>query len=725
MRIVNAFVDFDTNQITLVARDNGVKRRQCISGQLPYLCVKRTDATSYPVLEKTESRYIKKIEHEGEYSRLYTHFIGMIPKLRDFLEEKNIKTYESDIPFVRQVMIDKKIKIGSEPLKFLLIDIETDDSGKNIDMEKYPILSIGCMNLEGKKGFFCTNSEKETLTNFASILKDYDVLVAWNGDGFDFPYLKKRFEIHKIFCDWREFQFIDDMQLVAKGYEKLDVAGQKYVKIGKIKDDRKIIELYNKDRPKLCEYNMRDVEIMFEIEKKLNLLKLQETLSERSNCFIGELRFPTTIVDTMILNKVKELDLPLRFPYKPGSNTGTGFLGGFVQEPPVGLFQNIIVLDFTSLYNRIMQTFNISPETVGGKDIFIPDSQVSFSKRKGLIPHILETLEEDRNNFKRLRNASPQGSEEYKKYDLLQNSVKIVLLSFYGVMGSPGSRYYLIDVAESVTKTGQWLIKESKKIIEEEGYKVLYMDTDSMMIHYTKDGDIVEEGKRLTQLLNDKYKEILKQFNILPEKNKIEMKFEKVFSKIIFNGVGTAGTKKRYAALQTWEEGNPISKVNITGLEYVRRDINSFARKLQKDIIDMLLIENADFVKIHTFLNERRGLVVDKKLTVEEVTIKQGLKQAPEKYKSKTPHVRVALKMKELGEELVVGQRVAYFYSEGDVKPISQYNGDYDAMIYWNDKIFPPTERVLASVFPDVNWRVFYIEKPKKDTQTLKHWFEI
>ena len=725
MRIITGYTG-DSNEITLVCRDGDKKYKRTITGEQAYLCIDRKDDT-HAIQQLIEDRIFNKRVVEKNFTRLYTKYAGQMFKAKEELTKTGITHYEGDVPFVRRVLIDKQMPIGNEPLKFLLIDIETDDSNDEIKIGEDRIVSIATMDMEGNKKFFCMNEEKPILEGFAEVMKEFDVLVAWNGDYFDFPYLEKRFMKNKIYVNWRDFQKIDAMFLFGGGYVKLDDTGKKELGLEKIEHEGKIIDMFNNDRALLCKYNLRDVEIMYQLEKKFNLLKLRETLSEKANIFIEEAQYNSVIVDTMILWKVKELGLPYRFITK-GQRTEEPFKGATVMKPPFGLHKNVIVLDFTSLYNRIMQTWNISPETLGGEDFKVPNSEITFAKEKGIIPHILIEMEEERNKYKRLRNQSEEGSEEYRRFDLLQNAVKQVLLSFYGVMGSVHGRYYHKDIAGSVTGIGRWLIKKSKELIEEKGYKVIYMDTDSLMIKYvnlrqTQDkDDVIETGERLARLLNNAYPEWLKEFGI--EKCLIEMKFEKIYSKMIFVGSKDKATKKRYAALQSWEEGRKVNKLSIVGLEIVRGDWSDYTKDMQRKVIDMILAEKVED-ELYMYLIEKMSEVRDQKLSMSEIMITQTLKKEMKDYKSKGPHVKVAQILKDRGIRIHAGLKITYVYvKEKGPIPIDEFKSNYDADYYWEKKIYPPTERIVKSVFPNFDWdrlkKIMNIQEQKIKTFTLQ-----
>ncbi len=733
MRIVSAWHDKE-DRIILIYRKGDRKFKRVISDFKPYFLINIRDRLSNKVEELQEKKKISRIEVEGSYAKLFVNSVGQLPFIRDELERWKIQTYESDIPFVRRYMIDNLVPIGTDPLKFLFIDIETDDTNREIKIGEYPILSIACMDMEKNKKFFINDgSEEEMLKNFINFAKNYDVLVAWNGENFDFPYIEKRLKYNKIYFPFNRFWQVVDLMweyMGRKSVSSYSLDNVAKIELGKrkIEFEGRIVDLWKNDRLKLMEYNMNDVELMYLLEKKYNILKFLDTMSSKTNCFVSELKYPTIIVDNCILRKVRELKLNVRFPYKKRAKREQ-YEGGFVLEPKYGLHKNILILDFTSLYNKIMQSWNISPEVLnkGKERIFVPDSNITFSKeKKGMIPLILEELEKEREYYKKKRNESDPKSEEYKKFDMLQYSVKTILLSFYGVMGNPTSRYYHKDIAGSVTKIGRWLIKISKKIIEDKGYEVIYIDTDSLMIKINESEleKQIEIGNKLTMELNNFYFKLLENFNIPAEDRKIEMKFEKILTQIIFIGDEKKATKKRYAGRQVWEEGRKVKKLLIRGLEYVRTDWIKTARNLQKDVINMIL-DGKGKEEILSMLVEYKKRVENNKLKKDELIISQKLTKPINSYKTLIPHVKVAKQMIKEGEEVYVGTKIPYIYIKGeDGKPepiyVKHFKNNYDAEYYWNSKIFPATERVLTSVFPEYDWTTLYIKNNNSNKRRRK-----
>ncbi len=494
-----------------------------------------------------------KVECEvSDYSNNYK--IILFPDRRSqnyaskVLSGNDIPLYEPNISLTRRWMLETQTKIGDEPYKYLFFDIETDDTKNDIVIGRDEILSCCMIDGDGLRFEVISRyGEKHLLEHLISIFKQYDVLIAWNSsrnEGFDIPYLRARCEHYGIEVDWKEWQILDAMFLYAGGWAKLDTVGEKQLGMKKLPRE-KIIDMYNNDKIGLLKYNMRDVEIMYELEKKMGILGLKEALSQTTNLFLEELRYNSFIVDNLILWKVKELDMDYKFPYEKYEKTEK-FKGAFVKLPPAGLHENVIVIDFSSLYNRLIQAFHICPLTLGGGDVTIPESNITFA-HGGLVPQILEEFEKMRNKYKAEMLTHRKGSELYNKYFRLQYAVKTILLSFYGVMGSPSSRYFRLEIAETITWLARYFIIESMKYVEENTpYEVLYCDTDSIFIKLNTD-DIhkqIEMGEKVVNDLNKFYDVICKRHNA--KLGKIDMKFEKIYSKIIFSGTAEKAVKKRY-----------------------------------------------------------------------------------------------------------------------------------------------------------------------------------
>jgi len=119
--------------------------------------------------------------------------------------------------------------------------------------------------------------------------------------------------------------------------------------------------------------------------------------------------------------------------------------------------------------------------------------RASFDADWAILPGIIEHLWHERDKAKKEKDAT------------LSQAVKIIMNSFYGVLGSQGCRFFDPRIAGSITRTGHWLLNFSREFIEGKGFKVIYGDTDSLFV-CLGDGDsmaVNTAGHELASSLND------------------------------------------------------------------------------------------------------------------------------------------------------------------------------------------------------------------------------
>ena len=733
-KIISGYYDLYNNVHLVVLNDKG-KFIKTIKGCIPYIYIKTEDYEKPAVRGKLdewkENKIISKViaDTNPDFKKVFLTNPRQTYEIREWLKQHHIYPHEADIPYVRRVMIDKKIGVGDKKMRRLYVDIETDDSKHGIEIGRDRILSIGCMDENGESWFLTGNSETELLKKFKKLIIHYDLLITWYGERFDFPYIEIRCKINNVFINWRYYQRLDFYKVFRAtrragipelyGGYGLDNVGERELGLKKIPRSEKIITLYVTDIEKLKDYNMRDVLIMYEIEKKLNLISQQEMLSETAGIFIENIS-GTTILDTLVLRKVSDNSLPYRFKCKGwyidegNKKDRIGYGGAYVFVPIPGVHKNVIYLDFTSLYDSIARSFNICFTTVDvGDDISTPAGLCKFTnKKRGLLPEMMEMLAKKVKSLKsKILEAEGKGDmEDAERCKLRMWSLKNILKSFYGQMGSQYSRYYDKRLAESITKTGQWLIKKTAKELENNGYTILAGDTDSIMVKID-DKNIIETGKKIVTHLNDCYKRWIEPYH--PWENLITIKFEKIFKQIIFIGDVDDPSKKRYTGIITWDEGIEINKIVYVGLEIIRSDWGDLSKKLQKDIIDMIF-NNSKKEPIINFINENRDIVTGGKLNKEDLVLHKKINKSVDKYgngngKGVPVHVRVAEDMIERGIDVWPGLTIPYIVvgrEDNKIKAIyaEDFKGEYDQNYYWNKQIYSPSCRVLKSVFPDFEW---------------------
>jgi DNA polymerase I len=460
-----------------------------------------------------------------------------------------------------------------------------------------------------------------------------------------------------------------------------------------------------------------------------------------------------------------------RFPPKPYWDEDAihqAFAGAFVMEPKrLGVLDHVHVCDFAGLYPSIMRSWNMSPDTlispVASKELphaRLPAErgQVRFrTDKRGIFPDALDELVAQRAEYTKRADAAEPGSPEWDRFKRLSSAYKIVANSFYGIVGSPFTRYFDRSIAEGVTQTGAWLIKHVMASCERAGLMPIYGDTDSVFVQ--GDGDVEQRFEALVARLNTEWPAMLQEHGCTESRVKLE--YEKSFRRLVLVSA------KRYAGRYARWKGKPAPldmKPEIKGLEYKRGDALRLARELQKEAIDMLLdVSRAAPAQseLEALIDRWRERVLRGELRVEDILLSQSVKSLgsyKERYTSdkctnKVPpskkscgyqfaskevaegvldkcprchgdrkraafpaHVRVAKVLAERGEQIVEGTRIEYLVvgrpegEEDDGKLVAVPAWDTDSFgridrdYYWDSRILPPTARLLDVIYPSRDW---------------------
>jgi DNA polymerase elongation subunit (family B) len=317
---------------------------------------------------------------------------------------------------------------------------------------------------------------------------------------------------------------------------RLDTVAMKELGRGKIEYAGNLDDLFKTDIDKFIEYNLVDVQLVVDMERKLQFVDLCRGICHAGHVPYEDFVYSSKFLEGAMLCYLKRKNIVA--PNKPADrqemmqalrdNEQEKFIGAYVKAPIVGKYDWIYDLDLTSLYPSIIMTTNISPETKVGKitnwdaqkymkgeidTYFIGDKSITkenlkklfdeskytvasngvlyTSTKVGCIPAILDLWFDQRVEFRKLeKKYGEEGDKEkyafYKKRQLVQ---KILLNSLYGVLGLPAFRFYDVDNAEAVTLTGQTVIKSTAEMANIKYNKELgtsgkdfniYIDTDSV-----------------------------------------------------------------------------------------------------------------------------------------------------------------------------------------------------------------------------------------------------
>jgi DNA polymerase elongation subunit (family B) len=355
----------------------------------------------------------------------------------------------------------------------------------------------------------------------------------------------------------------------------------------------------------------------------------------------------------------------------------------------------------------------MSPDTLHKMEkpeyIKSPKAGVWFDKTKrGLLPIVIEYLLNRRQEYKnqkaQLIIENKQDSLEYKNAERNENISKEAANSLYGVCGLQMSRYYSIDLAESITLAGQYLLKYGKSFFESLRYCVISGDTDSIMVELPDGADHITVMNKFHENLD---KHLISTFGV--EKVTTRFKYEKRFSKFI------VVKKKNYVGRMIDDGGKPKDEIYAKGLEMIKKDTITFTRNILNKLVHHLLYEEHSVEFYDNFVKTHWDEIHDRPFTADEICISKKVSKPFEEYKSPPTHAKL---MKKMGgnQDSYIGQDIQYIIinnldKENKAIHISNYTGTFDKEWYWEKHVYPPMIRLLAVVFPEWKWDKYELSK--------------
>jgi DNA polymerase-2 len=484
------------------------------------------------------------------------------------------------------------------------------------------------------------------------------------------------------------------------GAGKIEVTEESNLK-GKKKIEA-LLRTYREDPETFCRYSLRDAVLVIDILEETGLMDL--TIRRAQLTGIGLARAWTSVASFEHLY----IASMHRHGFVAPTHGVDAFEvktapGGAIIAPQPGLYKNVLVFDFKSLYPSIMRTFNVDPvgyvspqARMTGLDLsnlIKAPNEVYFRRDQAILPGILESFYEKREDAK--AKGDPVASYVYK----------IIMNSFYGVLGTSGCRFAASDIAGAITSFGQHFLTWCQSRLEARGNRVIYGDTDSLFVllgpsSATEVTGLVAAGKGIAEDLNQEISSYVREtWNV---DSKLELEFEGIYLRFfmppIRGGGGPSGSNavrgraKGYAGLKFTGIVNDViqSDFEIKGMEAVRRDWTVAAKKLQVDLLKMAFHDASlqDIRRyIRTFIEDVRTGVYD-----EDLVYKKALRKPVSAYtKSKPPHVKAAL---ELDPEERRGV-IEYVWTEAGPEPAEKRSNriDYDHYI---EKQLKPVASALS-----------------------------
>ena len=667
------------------------------------------------------------------------------PPLRDRLIERGIRCYEADVRFASSYLIARGIRATLEidgewrpvpgidclyvnpVVRSLDPDIELDPelSVLSFDIETDPrarrLLSIGLYGCgasevllfcpEGypaPKGAIPFNKERALLRGFCQRVRelDPDILTGWNVVDFDCRVLERMARDWRLPLDlgrgpgtmrlrptrfpWASNEatvpgriVLDGIHLLRSSFVSLesyslDNASRAILGEGKTLHggDRagQILDTFKHDRERFVEYNLTDARLVIDILDKLKLIDLTVARSRLTGLPVDRVAGSIAAFDFLYLSELHKLGIVAPTVGKSGPSSSN--LGGHILDPESGLYENVLVFDFKSLYPSLIRTFQIDPlgyladPRRAEEPPIVAPNNAAFRREPGILTRLLDQL------FPAREAAKAEGDK------VKSHAIKILMNSFYGVLGTQVCRFHRPQLATAITSFGRDVLRWSKKRFEEYGYRVIYGDTDSVFVlsgvddpdeAWSLGGNLVERFDRdLARHLRDTWQ----------VESRLELELEKLYLKLHLPHMrhGRGGARKRYAGLMRDDE------VDFVGMEVVRRDWTELAKRVQRELYHRLFHQQELASYLDLVVSNLRAGRLD-----EHLVYSKGLGKSLDEYTSTTPpHVVAARKLSRRP-----GRRIRYVMTRDGAEPVEEVRSAIDYEHYVQKQVRPVAEPVL------------------------------
>ncbi|HTP54214.1 MAG TPA: DNA polymerase domain-containing protein [Thermoplasmata archaeon] len=520
-----------------------------------------------------------------------------------------------------------------------------------------------------------TNGERSILEEFARIVveDDPDVITGYNIGGYDFPLLLERASAVGIasFALGRDRGPPKEMgdrlwrvagRVVADAWwfarrdlkpkqETLQFVARTLLNDTKLDVDRRnISQEWANDPARVMEYCEHDADLALRILERLRSidrgadlatvahLPLEEGLNGRTSQYIDAMLIPRA--------DARGVGVP------PSHRTGRDnpIEGGYVHAIRAGIHPWVVTLDFKSMYPSIIIARNLCFTTLSPEGTTVAPSGARFlapEVRRGIIPEILAELLADRDRF-RAQGRAATNPEGAGYYDGLQNAVKILMNSFYGVLASSFYRFTNKEIGAAITAFAREAITSIIRELEADGFEVVYSDTDSVFV---RSPVATLEGAR------EFGESVAKRFS----RAGVTFEFQSVYETFFSHGA-----KKRYVGRTVW----PREEVVIRGYETRRTDAFDYQSDALLQVFDLVLHGDTDGAVRRS--RELVQTVRAKGVPVERLVVSRSVR-AESEYNESTrdalPFLRIYRRLKEEGYDVIPGMRVAWIVTDSRKSP--------------------------------------------------------
>ncbi|MCY3412014.1 MAG: hypothetical protein INQ03_10325 [Candidatus Heimdallarchaeota archaeon] len=703
--------DEEIAQIQLFLRGSMRKRYLCtIDDFLPYFYHIDGEVTSDWLVDQEE---VHKFDYHGYISKVLNKITGKqpwrVPEIRKTIEKQGGTWYEADIPFTHRFLLDtglyglQGIKFFKQGKQFYLqhqeiqrdllimsLDIEIDSEEDHKVQQSFASIiekanrritaisiAYGRDNTEYESRVFILEQNSDTAEQellqqcFTFIYSiDPDVLITFNGDNFDIPYLVKRIRNlgldPNLICPYDDHPkppafgkgwIIPGLLLydlfkrtrwlyTADGRKTLNSVAERLLGMSKETIDVSHGALWHQALQDVeamnifKQYCIKDAELAYLLFFAMNIEDWIEVIgicglppseamysTERQT---GEfLVFRHMVQNDILIPKAPDTD-----EKEKRKKSRISVPGGLVLDPSRALASYVIIADFTSMYPSIISSFNIGAESYHWHEDPRKRFDTSVKASMALMQQdILSRRVKIKKELKQIKDDSTR-----KKLISYNTALKLVANSTFGSYNFIGSRFYNNAIAGSITAIGRSYMEEISKKVEELGeYRTIYGDTDSVFIATPLRKEVEKLWSKTTEnIYEEDLTSIHHVINFLREElpHQMRLELQDVAYRIVFH----KGAKKRYSYISALSK-----QIFILGLEAIRHDWAPFSKEIQERSLGVIL-KTGDLIQTKTAIIEYiQQEILDLKALKPRLITLGPLKRDPSKYKSTTPAIAAYL----------------------------------------------------------------------------------
>ncbi|USD36435.1 DNA polymerase II [Ferrimonas sp. SCSIO 43195] len=687
---------------------------------------------------------IELISFDGQpQCALYCYSHKLWLQLQKYCASRGIPLLESDVRSCDRFLMERRVTAALEwkqgpkgvqlrplqwrpSLKVVSLDIECSRDGELYSIGLYAdsdkrVLMRGAPQPQSPEYLSWYSNEKALLQALLLWFErhDPDVIIGWNVVGFDLKLLQRRAEQHGMALTlgrgqteprWQQeagpgrgyglegrvvLDGIDWLKAAFYHYDSyaLDNVAQALLGEGKAcqNSGNRMAEIehnFHHDPLALAHYNLMDCELVWRIFEKLDLLAFACSRAQLTGLEMDRLGGSVAAFNNLYLPELHRAGY-----VAPDLNEAdiAPSPGGYVMDSVPGRYRNVLVLDFKSLYPSIIRTFLIDPMGMAAAESAPDEARIRgfrgafFHRHQHRLPAIIEALWRQR-ELAKTNNDKP-----------LSQAIKILMNSFYGVLGAAGCRFHDPRLASSITMRGHEIMKTTRAWIEEAGYEVIYGDTDSTFVHVGQWATRAQAngiGRELVTLINRRWQQKLQQEVGL--ESVLELEFETLFDHFFMPTLRGAetGSKKRYVGAVG--DGESLTLV-FKGMETVRSDWTPLARQFQQRLYQSWFEGRPVEALIRQQVQALMAGECD-----ELLVYRKRLRQSLESYRSRGPHVIAAEKANTLAGRARYhkGSQIAYIMTSQGAEPAENCVLTPDYGHYLEKQIQPIVEPILAHLTP-------------------------